>query len=403
VKRSFDVLVAGGGIAGLSVALLLARSQYAERMRITLADAGPRPSFDMSSPIDLRVSAVSAGSADIFTGVGAWSAVQAARCCPFDHMRVWDAGGNPDGAATLAFDADEFAVPHLGYIVENRLLQHVLLDALDTGDTEIHFGTCITDFAADPDRPQVGFDGAAMRAFDLVIAADGGDSPLRHMASLPVHEHAYRQDAFVTHLATEIPHANTAWQRFLPAGPLGMLPLHDGRVSVVWTTAPESAADAMAMDDAELADSLTAASDGVLGTLRVAGPRGRFPLVARHARDYVRHGFALLGDAAHTVHPLAGQGANLGIADAAGLVRVIDAAFSRGEHPADVHVLRRYERARKGENALMMHFMTGLNRLFASDSAIIGELRRTGMALFNRSGPIRGTMAGIALGSAMGK
>jgi len=148
---------------------------------------------------------------------------------------------------------------------------------------------------------------------------------------------------------------------------------------------------------------MTLLSDGVLGAFRAAGPRGTFPLVARHARHYVCRGLALLGDAAHSVHPLAGQGANLGIADASALARVIDDALARGEYPGDRLVLRRYERSRKGENAAMLLFLTGLNRLFASDSAFFGELRRTGMTVFNRSGPIRQLMAGVALGSAAGK
>jgi 2-octaprenylphenol hydroxylase len=159
----------------------------------------------------------------------------------------------------------------------------------------------------------------------------------------------------------------------------------------------------MAMDDATLGRALTDASDGVLGEFTAGGARATFPLVARHARHYVRHGFALLGDAAHTVHPLAGQGANLGIADAAVLAETVGNALAGGEHPGDRPVLRRYERARKGQNALMMHFMTGLNRLFASDSALVGELRRTGMALFNHGGPVRAAVAGVALGGTAGQ
>ena len=150
---------------------------------------------------------------------------------------------------------------------------------------------------------------------------------------------------------------------------------------------------------AEIGQMLTEASDFALGTLTVDGPRGAFPLGAQHAEDYVRRGVALIGDAAHTVHPLAGQGANLGLQDAEELAAVIIAALRVGEHPADRPVLRRYERARKGANATMMHFMTGLNRLFASDSSVLGELRRTGMQLFNRSGPVKKRVVGVALGA----
>lgn len=405
MSRPFEILVAGAGIAGLAVALLLAGGRCGRRsgsrLRVRVVDGGRVPSFDPAAPIDLRVSAISAGSQALLASLGAWPGNGDARWCPFDHMRVWDAASEPDGMATLRFDADEFALPHLGYIVENRLLLSSLFDALTAHGVETLFDADITglDFASG--RPVVTVASATEIAADLVIAADGSDSSLRALAGMPVWEYPYRQSAFVTHCHPAIPHGNTAWQRFLPDGPLGLLPLADGRVSVVWTSTPEHAAGLLDLDDAALGEVLADATDGVLGDIRAGGPRAAFPLLARHARQYVRQGLALLGDAAHAVHPLAGQGANLGIADAAELARVVEDALLRRENPADRPVLRRYERARKGHNAAMLHFMTGLNRLFASDSVFLGELRRTGMALFNHSGPVRTTMAGIALGSAV--
>ena len=177
-----------------------------------------------------------------------------------------------------------------------------------------------------------------------------------------------------------------------------MLPLADGRISVVWSTGEAQAEAAMAADDVELGHLLTEASDHVLGALTVAGPRGAFPLCARHAEHYVQPGLALVGDAAHAIHPLAGQGANLGLQDVAKLVDVVDAALAQGEDPGDRPVLRRYERARKGENAAMLHFMTGLNRLFTTDSVLLKELRLTGLRLFNYSGPLRERAVKVALG-----
>jgi 2-octaprenylphenol hydroxylase len=233
---------------------------------------------------------------------------------------------------------------------------------------------------------------------DLVIGADGARSFVRDSVQIETHDWPYGQTAVVTHLKPEKSHCNMAWQRFLRDGPLGILPLSDGRVSVVWSTAQEHADRAMSASDDELGEMLSEASDFVLGNLTVAGPRGAFPLRARHAVDYVLPAVALIGDAAHTVHPLAGQGANLGLQDAAALADVIDQALGNGEHPGDRPVLRRYERARKGENATMMHFMTGLNSLFATDSALVREFRATGMRLFNRSGPIRDRVVKVALG-----
>lgn len=403
MRRHADILVAGAGIAGLAAALFLARSRHAGRLRLTVTDAGPPPAFDASSGPELRVSAISAGSAAQLEAQGAWRRVPAERCGVFDHMRVWDAAADADGAATLRFDAEEFAVPHLGYIVENNVLRHALLAAIAPLGVELRFATVIEGLDLDRVRPAVRFGDGGVQHFDLVVAADGAESPLRRMADLPVREHPYRQTAFVAHFCTEHPHRATAWQRFLATGPLGLLPLADGGVSVVWTTTPDEAQAALALDDDTLGRRMTHMSDGVLGAFRAAGPRGTFPLVARHARHYVCRGLALLGDAAHSVHPLAGQGANLGIADASALARVIDDALACGEYPGDRLVLRRYELSRKGENAAMLLFLTGLNRLFASDSAFFGELRRTGMTVFNRSGPIRQLMAGVALGSAAAK
>ena len=381
MNRRYEVVVVGAGLAGLSAAALLARSRHCRRYRITVVDAGPRPVHGQGDDVALRVSAIATGSARLLDALGAWQAVAAARACPYDRMRVWDESGDPQGGATLRFDAAEFGVAQLGFIVENVLVQHALLGVLEQTGVKLEFETAA-------DRPEA----------DLVIAADGAASPLRAAAGIATRDHPYGQTAVVTHLRTERPHGHTAWQRFLRDGPLGMLPLADGRISVVWSTSRARADAAMAAGDAELGDTLSAASGHVLGRLEVAGPRGAFALCARHAEQYVQRGLALIGDAAHAVHPLAGQGANLGLQDAAELARVVDAAVDRDEHPGDRPVLRRYERARKGQNATMLHFMTGLNRLFATDSALVGELRTIGMRLFNVSGPIREHAVRVALG-----
>lgn len=391
------IVVAGAGIAGLTTAALLAQSEQALGMTITVVDAAARPRFDIDADVALRVSAVASGSAGLLTQAGAWPLVEAARACPYDHMRVWDEAEPPDGPATLRFDAEEFAVGHLGYIVENHLLQYSLLTVLDALEVDLRFDCPVEAIEPAGSEFRVATADDALRA-DLVIAADGARSPVREMFGIDVTRMPYEQTAFVTHLSTSRHHAATAWQRFLRTGPIGMLPLADGRISVVWSTSPVQAEAAMQLDDDELGATLTEASGRVLGDLAVAGPRGTFDLAAQHARDYVRRGVALVGDAAHTVHPLAGQGANLGLQDAAALADVIIAALAAGEHPADRPVLRRYERARKGANLAMMHFMTGLNRLFASDSAVLGEVRRAGMQLFNNSGPVRERVVGVALG-----
>ena len=381
MKKRFDILIVGAGVTGLTIAALLAQSRHRDRLRLTLVDAAPRPVHSIKEDVAMRVSAISTGSAGLLDAIGAWQYVSDTRACAYDRMCVWDQGSVVESATTLRFDAAEFAVKQLGFIVENVLIQHALLRVLDKLDVMLQFDTKVESLQA-----------------DLVVGADGARSFVRETMGIQTRDYPYGQSAVVTHLKPEKPHNDTAWQRFLTEGPLGMLPLSDGRISVVWSTSKEVADQAVAASDQDLGSMLSEASDFVLGELSVAGPRGAFPLCARHAEHYVLPGVALIGDAAHAIHPLAGQGANLGLQDAARLAEVVTAALENNEHPGDRPVLRRYERARKGENATMLHFMTGLNRLFTTDSALVQELRATGMRLFGGSGPIRERAVKVALG-----
>lgn len=382
MKRQFDITIVGAGITGLTLAALLARGRQADALNITVIDAAERPEFSANDDVSLRVSAIANGSAELLDSVGAWPAIRQARVSPYESMRVWDEDDVPDSGASLRFDASEFAVAQLGFIVENVLVQHALLQVLDECRVELQFASRIESL------PEV----------DLLVGADGARSFVRELVGIETRQWPYQQTALVTHLTPERPHNAAARQRFLRDGPLGMLPLADGRISVVWSTTPDVAKQAIDASDDELGQMLTDASDAVLGQLTVAGPRGAFPLCAQHAEDYIQPGVALMGDAAHAIHPLAGQGANLGMQDAAKLAQVVETAIEAGLHPGDRPVLRQYERARKGANLTMLHFMTGLNRLFTTDSTVLGEMRTAGMRLFNRSGPIRERAVKVALG-----
>jgi 2-octaprenylphenol hydroxylase len=398
MNRNFDIVIAGSGMAGLTMAALLAKGDLRDRLDIRVVDAGERPVFDAAADVALRVSAIAAGSARLYTTLGVWQAVAAVRAGPFREMRVWDASRSVDGPEALHFDAAEFALRELGFIVENILLRDALLQVVENAGVKVSFNTSIE--AARP-APRSGMEvdcGIESFRADLLIGADGASSSVRQQAKIAITSWSYPQSAFVTHLRPERHHRECAWQRFLPAGPLALLPLRDGRVSVVWSTAPEQAQEACAADAALLGRMLTEASDGVLGELVVAGERRAFPLKAQYATRYVAPGTALIGDAAHSIHPLAGQGANLGIADAAVLAKVIHEAIAAGEYPGDLPVLRRYERARKGANNTMLYFVDALNRLFASPSSPASALRGVGMRLFNSSGPLRRQAAAVALG-----
>ena len=325
MNRKYDVLIVGAGVTGLTVAALLAQCKYSSQLRLTVVDAAPRPVHDPESGVALRVSAIATGSARLLESVGAWQHVGETRASAYETMRVWDESIEPDSGSALRFDAAEFGVPQLGFIVENVLIQHALLAVLDNLDVTLTFNTRIDSLKA-----------------DLVIGADGSRSFVREKVGIKTQDFPYGQTAFVTHLKPEQPHCHAALQRFTQDGPLGMLPLADGRISVVWSIHDVLAERVQAASDEELGEILSAASDYALGNLEVAGPRGGFP----------------------------------------------------GDRP----VLRRYERARKGENATMLHFMTGLNKLFATDSALVRELRINGMRLFNYSGPIRDHAVKVALG-----
>jgi len=398
MNRQFDILIAGGGMVGLTIALMLSQGDTNDQIRITLVDAGKRPLFSPGQDASLRVSAIASGTASLLAGLGAWDSIAGTRACPYFDMRVWDAMGSVEGPETLRFEAAEFAVPQLGFIVENILIQNALLSLLDATNVSINFESSIRSVRKCGDRYVVEYGDGETMTPELLIAADGVSSFVRNSAGITVKSWKYPQTAFVTHLQPEASHRNIAWQRFLANGPVALLPLSDGRVSTVWTTTPEQAEELSTMPEDQMAALLTDATDSVLGKLSASGPRGSFPLKSQHADRYVLDGLALVGDAAHAVHPLAGQGVNLGLADARVLADVIAGAFAGGEHPGDLPILRRYERARKVANKSMLHFINGLNRLFSNESTPLARLRGAGMALFNKSGPIREYAVQVALG-----
>jgi len=397
MKKPFDIVVSGAGAIGLAMTALFARMAERHPVRVTLVDVKAPGPVAAGDDIGLRVSALSAGSLELLARLGVAEALRH-RAGRFAAMRVWDAGHAPDGPGTLEFSAADMALPELGCIVEDAVLRHALFARLADSDVTLAFGAAVESVVAGDDGMRLGLAGGAELKADLVIGADGGRSAVREALGIETDGWRYPQAALVTHARPERSHGDTAWQRFLDSGPIALLPLADGRVSIVWSTSAVEAAELAQLPDAELSARLTAASDAVLGRLEVAGPRGSFPLAARHARHYVRRGAALIGDAAHTVHPLAGQGANLGLADARELANVVEDALAAGEHPADLPVLRRYERARRGVNATMLWFVDGLNRLFAAPGELSAAIRAGGLTLFNRSGPLKRRAMGVALG-----
>jgi 2-octaprenylphenol hydroxylase len=314
-------------------------------------------------------------------------------------MSVWEAGSAPDGSGAVHFDAADVGEPNLGYIVENRWLQWQLFDAAAKSGIAIFRQSVTTLELSDADAV-VGLSEGRRLSAALVIAADGADSPLRGLAGIETKGWGYAQEALVTHIETELPHRDTARQRFLETGPIALLPLADGRSSIVWSTTPEQAQAMREVDADDFARAVERATDHVLGAVKAAAPRASFPLRLLHAKHYTRPRFALIGDAAHAVHPLAGLGVNLGFLDAAALVECLVDARAAGAELGDLKTLRRYERWRKSENIAAMGMLDGINRLFANSNPTLSRLRRFGLGAVDSLTPVKNFFIRRALGTA---
>lgn len=381
--RHLTVLIAGAGVVGLTVAALLLTGRCAERVRVRILEARGLPRWD-AAHADLRVYALSRASQQIFERLGIWRAVLGTRACAYRRMHVWE-GEEPEGTAALHFDSADIGEPNLGHIVEDSLLRSRLVELIESkASGEIATGAEIAAIAIGERDVDVtlGNGGAATGA--LLLAADGSESVVRTRLDMPIASRGYEQTALVTHVASAESHRETAWQRFLPGGPLALLPLADGRSSIVWSLPTAEAERLIAAPAAQFSAELTLASGGVLGELTDAAQRVGFPLQLLHALKYCRPRVALVGDAAHTIHPLAGQGMNLGLLDAACVAQVIEQALLDGEDPGDLKVLRRYERDRKGENLQMLLALDALHRLFGLPPAA-APLRAFGIRAVDRS------------------
>lgn len=389
----YDVIIAGGGMVGAALACALGDSA----LRVALVESTPLERIRPTAEMDLRVSAIGRAAQRLFAAVGAWERLPAERTGPFREMEVWDASGS----GRIHFDSTAFGEPLLGWIIENRVIQYALLEQAQTySNLDL---LCPVQLAlASPQDDGLHLrleDGRSLRT-RLLVGADGAQSQVRHWAGIGVKGWKYPQKAVVTVVNTQRPHQETAWQRFLPTGPLAFLPLHNGCCSIVWSTTPEHADHLQQITESAFALELAEAIDWRLGKITVFGARRTFPLSLQHADTYVRPGIALIGDAAHVVHPLAGQGVNLGLMDAAALAEVVLDARIRGRHIGSLATLRRYERWRKGENLLMMGALDGFERLFGSSLAPVRWLRNTGLNLTDALPPFKQMLAARAMGLA---
>lgn len=391
-----DLIIVGAGMVGSALALALKDSG----LDILLIDGSPlsvKP-FDAEAAFEPRVSALSAASQRILDRLGAWPGVVARRASPYGEMQVWDG----TGTGAIHFSAASVHADVLGHIVENRVVQDALLEPLHDSGIGLMPNARLEHLRHSGDDWLLTLvDGRQLRA-PLVIAADGANSAVRRLAGCATREWDYLHHAIVTSVRCEQPHRRTAWQRFTDDGPLAFLPLDrqgdEHWCSIVWSVTPEEAERLMALDDEAFCSALGEAFEHRLGRVEHSDPRLCIPLRQRHAKRYVEPGLALIGDAAHTIHPLAGQGVNLGFLDAAVLAEVLLHAHARGECLADEKVLSRFERRRMPYNLGMMAAMEGFERLFQADPLPLRWLRNAGLRWVNQQPEAKALFVRQALG-----
>lgn len=402
-SEQFDVLIVGGGMVGAAMAGLLADLP----VRVALLDRGELQSEPVAADqrFDARVSALTPQSCDLLKRIGVWSDVVKQRICPYDSMQVWDA----EGTGSIAFTAADIDQPELGTIVENSVILAGLYKRLSAIENlTLLPGHSITALSIEETNEAtrqavVNTDSGESFVTRLLIAADGANSPVREMSGFRTREWDYQHHAIVTTVTHEQAHEFCARQRFLDSGPLAFLPLSGNageqqQSSIVWSLLPELAEEIMQLDDEAFCSRLGAAFEWRLGKIVSCDRRFSFPLRQRHAVDYVHKNIVLIGDAAHTIHPLAGQGVNLGLLDAAALAMELEQGLANRRAIADAKVLQRYQRARIGHNLGMMWVMEGFKHLFADQALPVRWLRNVGLSSADRISVVKNQLARRAMG-----
>ena len=395
-SNEFDVVIVGGGVLGLVMGCLLLARKLCISGRVAVVADQPAAVPPLVADWDLRVFAMSRASERLLKICGIWNSLPQARVFPYERMCVWDAAGKPRGAGSLTFDCAQIGEPNLGHIIEGRALQWQCLQSARAAGVVLIEGAAASIAVCDESVTLHLKDGRELRS-ELLVAADGTESTTRQLLEISTAGHAYHQDALVGHVQTSKHHENTAWQRFLSTGPLAFLPLGDGRSSIVWSVARDQASHLRAIDPERFGQALTEASGEVLGRCELTTTLASFPLKLQYALDYARPRAVLLGDAAHAVHPLAGQGLNLGLLDCAALAQVLGDAQGAA-HFGDYKHLRRYERWRRSENLAAAAALDGLERLFSNRDSKIAALRTAGLSAVERMPFIKRRFAQRALG-----
>lgn len=387
--QSFDIVIVGGGMVGAALANALAPS----KLSIAVVEQHTPKSFSLEQPLDLRVSAISAASETLLTRLGAWSAIESSRLCPYRFLETWEGPGT-----NLIFDSQDKQQSHLGHIIENRIIQLALWQQFEQHDNIILLSdTTIEAFARSAAGYQLSLAGGQSIECRLLVGADGANSNVRQFANIGVTAWDYRQHAMLINITTQAPQQDITWQQFTASGPRAFLPLAGNHGSLVWYDSPARIRELSKLTAVQLKQEIVQSFPERLGEFEV-DDWGAFPLTRRHAQQYVRPGLALVGDAAHTINPLAGQGVNLGFKDVSSLAQVICDAVMRREDWSSPEVLKEYEKLRRGDNLLMQSAMDLFYLTFSNELAPLQLLRGVGLKLANQSGFAKQQVMRYAMG-----
>ncbi|GAD78575.1 FAD-dependent 2-octaprenylphenol hydroxylase [Vibrio ezurae] len=371
--KNVDLVIVGGGMVGLTLALALKNTD----IRIAVIESS-EPKSVSEAPVS-RVSALSRASENILHRLGAWPEITRLRCAPYTAMQVWE----KDSFSKIEFSASELFEDNLGHIVENQIIQHALLEQVKRLENVslFHPNKC-THLAVGEREAWLTLDNGQNLTAKLVVAADGANSWVRQQQDFPLTEWDYDHTAIVCNVLMEEPHDNVARQVFTPSGPLAFLPLHEPNLcSIVWSQHTDRAQQLMQASDAEFCKQLSVDFDMRLGKVEQLSERNAIPLKMRYARDFAKPRVALIGDAAHTIHPLAGQGVNLGLLDAITLAEEVEKYWNSGKDIGEYANLRHFERWRKAEAVKMISSMQGFKELFTGDDPLKKLIRGVGMNL----------------------
>ncbi|ABI72988.1 FAD-dependent oxidoreductase [Shewanella frigidimarina] len=391
--KTYDVAIVGGGMVGLATAIGLANAD----LNVVVIDAGTTQA--VSGEPKLRVSAINKASQQLLENLGAWQYLDDNRVSPYQKMSVWD----KDGLGKIEFDAHSISEAYLGSIIENDAISYALAKRASEISNITHIENQRLERVAFGEREAwLTLANGDNVSAAVVVAADGANSWVRQQCSIPLTFWDYGHHAIVATVRTELAHDATARQAFLPGGPLAMLPLYDDNLcSIVWSVSPDQAEQLLALDDIEFGKALTAALDGRLGMCQVVSERQSFSLRMRYARHFARHRLVLAGDAAHTIHPLAGQGVNLGFLDAASIIDTFTELHQQGKDLGEYSHLRALERWRKAEAMEMIATMEGFKRLFAGSNPLKKAMRDIGLTLVDNVAGLKTVFIKQAMGNKM--